>query len=386
MNSHRLLRRLRTSWIARISVFGGLITLLALSTFFLTRDIRMASGCQQNEHALLAHFLAWSLWTALVSLFLIVRNRILPFVKHRPPIRVLVEVVLGVGYAVISTQVTHAVLSRLVGPPPLPGDFSFEDFRLMMMARAAGMYGFVVVTLTAMRSELERRRSEHAKQRLLLQKETLQNQLSEARLEALQSQIRPHFLFNALHAIGGLILGDDKRRAHRALASLSSLLRSSLTQSNQQTTTVENELDLVRQYLELEQIRFGSRLRFSIEADDGCTRALLPTLILLPLVENAVTHGLEPHPEAVHIDVRVVRSSEELTLTVIDNGAGEITPTTTRRPSTGIGLKNTAARLEALYGPKAAVSLTSRAPRGTVVQIRTPFLTAAPMRAPEVVH
>ncbi|MEM1452289.1 MAG: histidine kinase [Planctomycetota bacterium] len=375
MNLSSIVRRPKSSLLARVVAFVLAVAVMAALSNIVTHDIRLATGNAPADDALLAHFLAWALWLGLLWAWLGLRRALLTRLAPRTWVRVLVEVGLCAGYAFLSIEATQAAMNRVIGPPTLPAGLSVADLKPMMITRAAMLYAFAVVALVAITGEVKRRRSVSDAKELLLQRETLERQLTEARLETLQSQLHPHFLFNALHAIGGLILTADKQRAHRALASLSTLLRQSLKQGVNQTTTVEEEVELVSQYVELERLRFGDRMRFSIDAAPDVLHASVPALILLPIVENAVTHGLEPLPGGGQIELRIARKDDALELCVIDDGVGRSGERT--RSGTGIGLKNTAGRLEALYGPSASVTVEESAPRGTRVCIQLPLQKAA---------
>ena len=372
----RLLARLRSSFSARVVLLLALALLLASTSSYLTQGIREAVGGNLDLW-FLPHLLSWTLWLGLLWACLAARHRLLPRLRRSTGVRVLGEVLFGLLYTVVSVETTYQLLSGIFGPPELPGGMSIQNVKPLMMMRAASMYALVAVSLAALTAELERRRREDETRALLLQQERLRSQLVTVRLETLQAQLHPHFLFNALHAIGGLILSEDKLRAHRALASLSTLLRRSLKHGEAQRTSVEEELDLIRQYVELEQIRFGDRLRFQLQASPEARGASVPALLLLPIVENAITHGIEPLPEggSIEVDVRVVDG--HLELSVRDDGVGRTgadrEATGARHASTGIGLANTAGRLEALYGPGAELAVLDGAPRGTHVHIRLPL-------------
>ena len=384
MNPIRPLSLLRSSRLARVGACLVGLFLLACASSFLTRDIRLAAGGDPESWAFLPHLVAWTLWLSFMWLVLDLRAR---FFRSRNPalwMRVSLEVAFCALYALLSVELTNAVLRSLFGTPPIPGDLSLSDFRNMMMVRSSVMYALARVAQAAFTTEMERRRTEASARALLLQRETLERQLSAARLEALQSQLNPHFLFNALHANGAMILSADRQRAHRALVSLSNLLRHSLKQGEQLTTTLEEELELVREYVELERMRFGDRMRFQISASPDALGLSLPALLLLPLVENAVIHGLEPFAGGGTIEVRASREGEQLLLAVLDDGVGWSSSRQGEGSAGGIGLSNTAGRLRALYGSEASLTIEDRSPRGTRVSVRMPGTVETPAagRAP----
>ena len=210
MNLSSIVRRPKSSLLARVVAFVLAVAVMAALSNIVTHDIRLATGNAPADDALLAHFLAWALWLGLLWAWLGLRRALRTRLAPRTWVRVLVEVGLCAGYAFLSIEATQAAMNRVIGPPTLPAGLSVADLKPMMITRAAMLYAFAVVALVAITGEVKRRRSVSDAKELLLQRETLERQLTEARLETLQSQLHPHFLFNALHAIGGLILTADK--------------------------------------------------------------------------------------------------------------------------------------------------------------------------------
>ena len=180
-----------------------------------------------------------------------------------------------------------------------------------------------------------------------LREANLETRLIEAQLTALQQQLQPHFLFNTLHAISAL-MHRDVDLADKVLVRLSDLLRITLDSGAEKEVVLSRELDFTRSYLEIEQARIGSRLSVELKADPGTLECRVPTLILQPLVENAVKHGVAQHSGPAHIEIRTGKRHGKLVLTVEDNGPGS-RPSETNRPG-GIGLTNIRARLLHHYG------------------------------------
>ena len=205
----------------------------------------------------------------------------------------------------------------------------------------------------------------------------LQAELAEARLSALQSQLNPHFLFNTLHAVSSLV-ERDPRGVRRMIARLSDLLRFTLERTDQQEVALEQELAFLERYLEIMQIRFQGRLQVHTHLDAGVTDALVPTLILQPLVENAVKHGVSKVDASGRIEISARRVGDRLVLAVRDNGPGLDGGDA---GDEGVGLRNTRARLEQLYG--GAQSLTLREPPegGLIAEVTLPYHTRADLRA-----
>ncbi|MFL5311076.1 MAG: sensor histidine kinase [Myxococcales bacterium] len=199
----------------------------------------------------------------------------------------------------------------------------------------------------------------------------LEARLLAVRMEALEARMHPHFLFNALNTVSSLVRTGDAKAAVRAVARLGDLLRSLLLDDGQEIPLAQ-ELDFVGRYLELEQARFGERLSARIDADPAVMNALVPRLVLQPLVENALRHGIEPSPVPGRVEVRAARSGEMLELEVRDTGARGGRATS----STRIGLANTRARLVQLYGERQQLALTTDA-QGTVARVLIPFRAPA---------
>jgi two-component system LytT family sensor kinase len=203
----------------------------------------------------------------------------------------------------------------------------------------------------------------------------LQQQLAQAKLDALRAQLNPHFLFNTLNAVSALA-ERDPRGARRMIARLSDLLRYTLDESTDQEVSLDRELELLSEYVELMQIRFQGKLAVSMRVDDDVHDALVPNLILQPLVENAIKHGVSKVAGVGHIAVVARREGEQLVVTVSDNGPG---PGAGRE---GVGLRNTNARLRQMYGAAHQVVLRqspNNGATGTDAEIRVPYHKAHPL-------
>ena len=199
----------------------------------------------------------------------------------------------------------------------------------------------------------------------------LQAQLAQAQLQALKMQLHPHFLFNTLHAISSL-MRRDVEAAERMIARLSDLLRLTLENVGAQETSLRQELEFLESYLEIEKTRFRDRLQVKMDIEPETLDARVPNLILQPLVENAVRHGVAPHAAPGLIEISARLKENKLELQVCDNGAG--LPDDRRgRIKEGVGWGNTRARLEQLYGAGAYFDLSNRDKGGLVVSLTIPF-------------
>ncbi len=203
----------------------------------------------------------------------------------------------------------------------------------------------------------------------------LEARLAQAQLQALKMQLHPHFLFNALHTIAGLVRNDEKQKAVKMIAGLSDLLRSTLDRTDEQEVTLQQELDTVKKYLDIEQVRFADCLTTEINVDSSTLSALVPNLVLQPLVENAIRHGLTQDTIATgcKITISSIRQNGALLLEVRDNGSG-LSNESTGKPE-GIGLANTRARLERLYGGGQSFDLSNAVGGGVSARLSIPFHT-----------
>ena len=198
----------------------------------------------------------------------------------------------------------------------------------------------------------------------------LERSLVDARLHALELQIQPHFLFNTLNAISGLVRGRQNDEAVQVIAGLSDLLRYTLDHAGDQRVSLEQETAILRRYLEIQQVRFSDRLNVSIDVAQNAERAAVPTLILQPLAENAIRHGVALSAGPARIDVRAFRDDGLLKIEMFNSG-------TLRSPETrGIGLRNTIERLQQLY-PAAHAFALQNANGGVLATIAIPWSEVA---------
>ena len=205
------------------------------------------------------------------------------------------------------------------------------------------------------------------------EREQLEARLARAQLQSLRLQLHPHFLFNTLNTINALI-GTDRHAAERVISGLSELLRMSLSSASEQEVSLARELELLTHYIEIQQIRFQDRLTVNFRIDPDARQALVPNLMLQPLVENAIRHGIAPRAAAGHVMVTATRRDGRLELSVVDDGVGE-NPRADHRD--GVGLGNTRARLLSLYGSDHRFEAGSPSSGGFAVHIEIPYRTDA---------
>lgn len=199
-----------------------------------------------------------------------------------------------------------------------------------------------------------------------LQLRERERSLAQARLDALELQLQPHFLFNTMHAISALVRSNKNDDAVEMIAGLSDILRYTLDRAGRQEVALEEETAILRRYLEIQQVRFRDRLEVTIDVADDARRGAVPALILQPLAENAIRHGVSRSAAAGRIDVRAFRHDGQLSIEIYNSGS--LDPGAPR----GIGLRNTEERLRQLYGGGQTFLLRS-VPGGVLATLSIPW-------------
>ena len=227
------------------------------------------------------------------------------------------------------------------------------------------------------RSHVHHLEGEAAARQQTMRESLLRNQLTEAELRALRAQVNPHFLFNSLNTIADLIV-TNPTNAERMTLRLASIFRHVLAQTDRQFMRLHEEFDFTRNYLQIEQERFGPRLTVSMSLDPSIAHENIPTLLLQPLVENALKHGLAPKGGKGLLQVSARLQEGLIELVVADNGIGwrdGQCPSLTLNKSaqnSGVGLANTAARLHTIYGDRASINIDSAPLEGCRISITYP--------------
>jgi len=248
----------------------------------------------------------------------------------------------------------------LVGPPAAFGVFMGLRAALDVLVYWSLVGVCQAITNFRCSQERERRAAE------------LEARLISAKLQALRMQINPHFLFNTLNSIAALVYVNP-RAADEMLGDLSELLRRSFDSMEEQEIPLAQELDFIGAYLSIEQKRFGERLRVEQTVPDELMKALVPALLLQPLVENAIRHGIEPRRGPGLVSIEAKQEDKHLHLVVRDNGRGLPGADLNSSVRRGIGLANTQARLQGLYGHDQSFSFGRAEPQGCRVDIHLPF-------------
>jgi len=312
--------------------------------------------------------------------------------------RVTLISVLGLTLSAVVTVMAFAVHRLLLPVPPSTGGQFSGWITLWHMGRWYGqqVISFFGIIVVAIASEMTRRFHAREREAVQLQAERaelsartaqlqaqsaeLQAQLAEARLTVLRARLNPHFLFNTLNAVSALV-AKDPRGVRDMIALLSELLRHALSQSKEQEISLRDELRLLRLYLEILEIRYQGQLRTIVSADPDVQDALVPNLILQPLVENAMKHGIDRAGGHGIIEVSAHRDGDDLVLTVRDSGPGA-DPAPPSRVS-GVGLRLTRERLAELYGSEQHVELEPVEGGGMSARMALPYHTSDDIRMAE---
>jgi signal transduction histidine kinase len=205
----------------------------------------------------------------------------------------------------------------------------------------------------------------------------LQSQLAQSQLNALKSQLHPHFLFNTLNTISTLILKADNSEAERMLTLLNNFLKITVIQSDRQEISLEEELRFVQDYLEIEKVRFSDKLEVQQDVRKDTLRAQVPNLLLQPIIENAIYHGIAPKTSNGIIRIRTRKDDGQLIISVEDNGPG-LTATKKKKSKEGVGLKITRERLSHLFGDAASFELENLDSGGVRATLSLPFSNYPP--------
>ena len=319
------------------------------------------------------------LWALLTPLVFWLSARVLANRRHRV-VGILGLIVVGFAIAVALGMTGEALRSALIPFPPRrgrgggpPGYFWLRPWFLNDFITYIGVLAAGLARAYSLRYRQQREES-------LRVAAQLRAQLAEARLDALRMQLDPHFLFNTLHAISSLV-ERDPRGVRRMISRLSELLRHTIEGSTEQEITLREELDLLRRYLEIMEVRFQGRLEIITDVQERALDALVPNLILQPIVENAIKHGASKLEGMGRIALRGRIEGSQLVLNVENNA-----PLVDAGGGSGVGVRNTRARLSHLYSDEQSFELRAGdgAAPSTIAEIRLPFHTRSDLRAAAV--
>jgi signal transduction histidine kinase len=283
------------------------------------------------------------------------------------------HVLLSAGFSVSELSVESVLYGSLHLFPSATQDFRAALAQLLVRGFHGGVFDYWIV-LGVQWGALYYRRYQERSQEMLkfeLRASELQSQLVSAQLSALKMQLQPHFLFNTLNAITVLVRQQQSRQAEQMLGHLSDLLRGVLEDVDAQEVSLRRELEYLQLYLAIERVRFADRLRIETSVDPATLDASVPQLILQPIVENAIRHGIGRSSAAGRIGIKTAKLGGLVEVRVEDDGPGLAAAAPSEHQ--GIGLTNTRARLRQLYGAQATLEIESCSGRGAVVTVRFPF-------------
>ena len=336
-----------------------LASVVCLTLLFSAQDAmrRGLSGAPVNWSRVIAiNALDWVTWALLLPFIVAVGRRIRLDGSGNRAVRIGGWILLALVFCVVQASITGLVI-RMTSPqffgmappagintPPRPlGNFlinwtlATSSLNLLIFGMTAGVFHALLYY-----------RDVRARQ---LRESELQSRLGRAELNVLRMQLQPHFLFNALHTVSSLMVSDVPT-AQRVVAALGDLLRSSLDHTAGQEICLRDELAFVQRYIEIQQARFRHRLLVDVDVPDSLGDALVPSLVVQPLIENAIRHGIEPSAEGGRIWIRATRRGDDVVLTVENDGAPNDPASNGHgyRHRVGVGLANLEARLAQLYG------------------------------------
>ena len=332
-----------------LAVWGGwtaLALFFAVSTSLTYRSTGRPANWALSLERSLSEWWLWALLTPLVAWL----ARRFPL-QHRVAARnAALHLFFGMAVAIAKTLADRVVFAMITG------------FWMYLLASTLALnlviYGAIVTAAHGVEYYRRSREREH-----------LEAQLAETRLQMLSLQLQPHFLFNTLNTIAEMV-HEDPDTADTMIAGLSGLLRRTLDLGSSQEIPLAGEIDLMSRYVEIQKARFGERLRVTVSVSEAAQHARVPALLLQPIVENAIRHGLAARLDAGRIDVNARVEGDALVIDVVDDGSGEAA---SLNGTERVGIGNTRARLEAMYGGRASLTLAPAEGRGARVTIRIKF-------------
>ena len=366
MESLPLRKRKFVKWVGIWAVW----TLFAL---FFASQFALQNQLSTNPVAFW-RILVWQLvsgyiWFGISPVILLLSKRF-PFHDGKWKTSLPVHLVACVVIALTQLAIDAFVLTRLGYPPnrEFPNFFEAYKFFVLVNLHLSILIYMAVVGIWSSYSYYQKYRERE------LQASQLEARLAQSRLQVLKMQLHPHFLFNTLNAISELIYKDPES-ADRMLTDLSDLLRLSFENLEVQEIPLKHELEFLEKYLEIEQMRFHDRLEVNMQISPDTLDASVPNMILQPLVENAIKHGIAPRSSGGRVDINAVRNNGHLQIEVADDGLGVPFGDLENLPE-GVGLSNTRRRLKHLYGDKHRFGLKKLEKGGLEVSLEIPFRVA----------
>lgn len=353
-------------------VFWTFIAILQTSQSIYSATLR---GGAVNWGNLLSWSIAkWYLWAAFTPLVLTFSRR-LPIektsLKSRVPTHIGLALLIGIAHLLFETLIIYTIRNMI------EQKMSLAAISQGLLTYTFHVNFFIYWAILAVAHALTYQTRLRDKEKAATELEVA---LTNAHLKTLKAQLQPHFLFNALHTILGLVLKEERSKAAGMLTDLSELLRESIDNAEKQLTSLSSEMAFINKYLQIQKTRFEDRLQVELDVDSAVLQAEVPTLLLQPLVENAIRHGIADNSHAGRVRIMAKRKNGRLKLQVADDGrgfpdSGDLTQTT------GTGLANTQSRLNHLYPREHELYCRTSDLGGAEVNIEIPFRRFDGLRA-----
>lgn len=357
---------LNRRWAKWLVIFG----IFTLCGFFLTSQVAFQNQLSKNPVSFW-RILSWQLFSGyvwfLVTPLILWLGRRFPFEKGGWKTSIPAHLAFSLIISFLQLAVDAYVLPKLGYLRSFQLESFWETYKIFLLVNlhfSVAIYWAVLSIYQAVSYYRKYRERELATSQL-------EARLAQSRLQVLKGQLQPHFLFNTLNAISELIY-KDREAAEQMIGDLSDLLRLSFEKLEVQEISLKQELEFLRKYLEIEQMRFHDRLRVEIQIAPDTLDASVPNMILQPLVENAIKHGIAPRSSGGKIEIEAHRSNGSLELTVADNGIG-VPFNDVEHLTEGVGLSNTRRRLRHLYGKRHKFQLQNAEPGGLRINLTIPF-------------
>ncbi|MEO8448218.1 MAG: histidine kinase [Gemmatimonadota bacterium] len=358
-------RRVSATWLFATSLLLGLIA--ASQHYFEMGEPGLPKDWQTISHSLARELPNWLMWALAVPATLWLRRHVIGSERSMTR-QVTLHVAVGLILVILHIDIVRLLQHFFGYPASFPMLFQVVGHRAnwvgIAWTIATNSLTYILVLSTVLAWEYYNRFREQTITASLLARE-----LAEAKLLALKNQLQPHFLFNALNSVAMLVREGRGSEAVTMLSGLSDLLRQVLAEGRTPDVTLDEELQFVARYLAIEQIRFHDRLTSSIEADESTRAAIVPHLILQPVVENALRHGIAKRAAAGRLEIEAHRTGDDLVIRVRDDGPGPSGSSS----GVGIGLANVRNRLIQRFGSRARLSLIGGPEGGAIVTLTLPW-------------
>lgn len=360
---------LAVSWKTWLYAFG-LATLLGVLSVAILHFGRLAAGQPGPLLSRLTTLIDWWTWAIFAPVVIWLAQRF-PIRGERKASGVAFHLamgtIVGLGELLVFTVIAGWYNSTVLDSAIWPFGQRYLFVLSLWFPYALLVYWVIVIAVHAV--EYQRRYRERQ-----LAEAELRGQLVSAQLQALRMQLHPHFLFNSLNTVAVFMREGRTGEAIEMQTRLAALLRQTLEHEGRETVTLREEIDFVEGYLEIEEIRFGDRLTIDIAAEPDALEALVPFMVLQPLVENSMRHGIARKIGRGRIEIRARRAGGRLSIEVADDGPGFSSATPGWGRSGGLGLSNTRARLERMYGTDHRFEVADRPGGGARVALSIPFV------------